>query len=39
MYADMSGDMDKCVRCHSFWTYGFDEYVGDDERQAVIGHA
>lgn len=38
-YADLGGDMDKCVRCHAYWTYGFDEYVGDEERQVVIGHA
>ena len=38
MYADLGGDMDKCVRCHSYRTYGFDEYSGDEERQKVIGH-
>lgn len=38
-YADLGGDMDKCIRCHSFRTFGFDEYVGDPDRQVVIGHA
>lgn len=38
-YADLGGDMDKCVRCHSHRLYGFDEYVGDEDRQVVIGHA
>lgn len=38
-YADLGGDMDKCVRCHSHSLYGFDEFVGDEERQKVIGHA
>ena len=38
-YADLGGDMDKCVRCHSFRTFGFDEYAGDKDRQVVIGHA
>jgi len=37
-YADLGGDMDKCIRCHSFRTFGFDEYAGDKDRQAVIGH-
>lgn len=39
MHADLGGDMDKCVRCHSFNLYGFDEYTGDEDRQVVIGHA
>lgn len=38
-YADLGGDMDKCIRCHSFRTYGFDEFVGDEDSQVVIGHA
>ena len=38
MYGDMAGEMSKCVRCHSYRTFGFDEYVGDKDRQVVIGH-
>lgn len=38
-YADLGGRMDKCVRCHSYRTFGFDEYVGDEERQVAIGHS
>lgn len=39
MYADLSGDMDKCVRCHAYGVYGFDEYAGDEDRHVVVGHA
>jgi hypothetical protein len=39
MHADLGGDMDKCVRCHAYRTFGFDEYAGDEERQVVVGHA
>lgn len=39
MYADMAGDMDRCIRCYSHRTFGFDEYAGAEDRQAVIGHA
>lgn len=39
MHADLGGRMDKCIRCHSWRTFGFDEYVGDEDRQVVIGHA
>ena len=38
-YADLGGDMDKCVRCHAYRAFGFDEYAGDEDRQVVIGHA
>ena len=38
MHADLAGNLDKCIRCHSFHSFGFDEYVGDEERQVVIGH-
>lgn len=36
MHADLGGDMDKCARCHSFRTFGFDHYDADS---AVVGHA
>lgn len=39
MHADLAGEMDKCIRCHSCRTWGFDEYCGDEDRQVVIGHA
>lgn len=39
MYADLADEMDKCIRCHGYRTFGFDEYVGDEDRQVVIGHA
>lgn len=37
MHADLAGDMDKCKRCHSYRTFGFDHYSGEDT--VVIGHA
>jgi len=39
MYADLAGELDKCVRCHAHHTFGFDEYIDDPDRQVVIGHA
>lgn len=39
MHSELGGDLDKCIRCHSFSLYGLDEYTGDDDRQVVIGHA
>jgi len=35
-YADLGGDLDRCHRCYSYRTFGFDHY---DEDATVVGHA
>jgi hypothetical protein len=38
MYADLASEIDKCVRCHAYRTFGFDHYDADDQG-VVVGHA
>jgi hypothetical protein len=39
LYAELAGDLRKCVRCHQHSLFGFDEFRGEYAFQEGISHA